>query len=158
MRRKGAGERQRAGGRGIRLAVVLTAVTLSASGVAAASRDRAPAPLGPGNVTVRLGVEHSLFDTSRVRVAEGTRVRFVVDNTDPIGHELIVGPPDVHARHAGGTHARHPAVPGEVSVGPNERGATTYRFDEPGTVEFACHLPGHYDHGMRGVVEVVPGA
>jgi uncharacterized cupredoxin-like copper-binding protein len=139
------------------LAVALTAITLAA-GLVAAARDHGPAPLGPGDVTVRLGVEHSLFDTPRLRVVEGTRVRFVVDNTDPIGHELIVGPPDVHARHASGTHARHPAVPGEVSVSPNRRAATTYRFDEPGTVEFACHLPGHYDYGMRGEVQVVPAA
>ena len=32
---------------------------------------------------------------------------------------------------------------------------TTYVFDEPGDVEMACHLPGHYDFGMRGEVEVV---
>ena len=25
----------------------------------------------------------------------------------------------------------------------------------PGAVEFACHLPGHYQYGMRGVVDVV---
>ena len=31
-------------------------------------------------------------------------------------------------------------------------------FDEPGTVEMACHLPGHYDFGMRGEIDVVaPG-
>jgi uncharacterized cupredoxin-like copper-binding protein len=107
-------------------------------------------------VTVTLHVEHSLFEPTELRVHEGTTVRFVVDNGDPIGHELIVGPPDVHARHESGTHARHGSVPGEVSVGPNAEAGTTYRFDEPGTVEFACHLPRHYAYGMHGTIEVVP--
>ena len=35
---------------------------------------------------------------------------------------------------------------------------TSYVFDEPGTVEMACHLPGHYTFGVRGEVEVVQTA
>jgi uncharacterized cupredoxin-like copper-binding protein len=141
-------------------AAAIAAATLTGTGwgiVAASASQRGPALLGPEDVTVRLGIEHSQFETSQLRVVERTHVRFVVDNGDPIGHELIVGPPDVHARHASGTHARHPTVPGEVSIQPNQRASTSYRFDEPGTVEFACHLPGHYDYGMHGTIEVVPG-
>jgi uncharacterized cupredoxin-like copper-binding protein len=112
--------------------------------------------VGPGDATIELDVEHSYFEQERLRVVEGTEVTFVVRNGDPIGHELIVGPPDVHQRHEDGTEAAHPPRPGEVSVPPNADGTTTYLFDEVGTVEFACHLPGHYDHGMHGEVEVVP--
>jgi uncharacterized cupredoxin-like copper-binding protein len=112
--------------------------------------------LGPGHVTVRLDIEHSLFDTTEIRVREGSHVTFVVDNGDPIGHELIVGDEEVHARHESGTHASHPAVDGEVSVEPNAQAETTYAFDEPGEVEFACHLPRHYDYGMHGTIVVVP--
>jgi uncharacterized cupredoxin-like copper-binding protein len=114
-----------------------------------------PPPLGPGDVTVQVDIEHSLFLPQDLRVVEGTRVRFVVVNGDPIHHELIVGPPDVHARHASGTESEHPSIPGEVSVDPNGTAVTTFRFDEPGAVEFACHLPGHYEHGMQGEIEVV---
>jgi len=111
--------------------------------------------LGPGTVTVVVDIEHSSFEPSFLRVVEGTEVRFVVSNHDPIGHELIVGPPEVHDRHRNGTEAHHAAKPGEVSVGPDEQAVTTYVFDEPGTVEMACHLPGHYAYGMRGEIEVV---
>jgi uncharacterized cupredoxin-like copper-binding protein len=104
--------------------------------------------------TIELGIDHSRFSTARVEVTVGTTVRFVVVNDDPINHELIVGPPEVHERHASGTEATHPPVPGEVSVGPNETAVTTYTFDEPGEVVFACHLPGHLEYGMRGVVVV----
>ena len=144
----------------------LVASAAVAAGVAGAgfavaeaeTEDPADLTFGPGDVTVELHVEHSLFEQTEIRVVEGTRLRFVLDNDDPISHELIVGGPDVHARHALGTEARHPSIPGEVSVGPNEVGVTTLRFDEPGIYEFACHLPGHYEYGMHGVVEVVPAA
>jgi plastocyanin len=137
-------------------ATVATGVAIAGFAVAAAGTDDPPDPLGPGDVTVELHVEHSLYERTEIRVVEGTRLRFVVDNDDPINHELIVGGPEVHARHARGSEPRHPSIPGEVSVGPNEVGVTTLRFDEPGTFEFACHLPGHYAYGMHGVVEVVP--
>ena len=111
--------------------------------------------LGPGPVTVVVDVEHSRFEPSYLRVVAGTEVRFVLTNGDPINHELIVGPPAVHERHEGGHEAEHPPVPGELSVGPDEQGVTSYVFDTPGTVEMACHLPGHYAYGMRGEVDVV---
>jgi uncharacterized cupredoxin-like copper-binding protein len=31
---------------------------------------------------------------------------------------------------------------------------TTYTFDEPGIVQFGCHLPGHWTYGMHGEIEV----
>ena len=115
-----------------------------------------PAPLGPGDVTVEVGIEHSLFDVDEIHVVEGTRVRFLVDNGDPIGHELITGPPSIHVQHANGTHPRHVSVPGEVSVDAGALAITTYDFDEVGEFEFACHLPGHYEYGMHGIVVVEP--
>jgi uncharacterized cupredoxin-like copper-binding protein len=135
------------------------AVTTIGYGIEAARAEgERVAPLGPGNVTIRLSIEHSVFDHEEIQVVEGTRVRFVLDNGDPIGHELIVGPESVHARHQAGTHPSHPTIEGEVSVGPNAVSMTTYRFDDPGEVEFACHLPGHYAFGMHGTIVVVPAA
>lgn len=136
--------------------LVAVAVAAAGFGIDAVLRDDTAMPaLGPGEVTVQMDVEHSLFRPEELRVVEGTRVRFVVVNTDPIGHELIVGPSDVHARHVEGTEAEHPSIPGEVSVDANGTAVTTFTFDTPGTFEFACHLPGHYEHGMHGEVEVV---
>jgi uncharacterized cupredoxin-like copper-binding protein len=100
-------------------------------------------------------IHHSRFVVDDVSVRPGTDVHFVVRNNDPIRHELIVGPPDVHARHASGTEAAHPPVPGEVTVDPGETAATTFRFVGTGSVEFACHLPGHYEYGMQGWVRIV---
>ncbi len=103
-----------------------------------------------------LVVEHSHFSRSVIRVRQHTEVTFVVRNRDPIGHELIVGGPEVQAIHESGHEAAHGAVDGEVSVGPGETATTTYFFHEPGPIVFACHLPGHLAYGMVGEIRVLP--
>ena len=138
------------------LAAATALVTVGAATAVAGDGEAAP-PLGPDPVTVVVNFEHSAIQPPALRVRQGTVVRFVVVNNDPINHELIVGPPEVHDRHRNGTERQHGAEPGEVSVPALQRAVTSYTFDTPGTVEMACHLPGHYDYGMRGEVEVVPG-
>lgn len=135
-------------------AAVATAITATAYAVDASGSEQTA--LGPGVVTVEVGIHHSRFDIGTLRVHEGTLVEFVVRNDDPIDHELVVGDADVHRRHADGTERRHPPVPGEVSVGPGDTAMTFYEFTEPGTVVYACHLPGHIAYGMAGTIEVVP--
>lgn len=133
----------------------IVVASVSGAGLALPEGGDADGVLGPGRVTVELVIEHSRFETDAIRVQEGTTVRFVVVNGDPIRHELIVGPPEVHRRHEDGTEAAHTPRPGEVTVDALDSAVTTYVFDEPGHIEFACHLPGHVDYGMVGAVEVV---
>ena len=115
----------------------------------------APASGESGDVqTIELTIKHSRFDPEALTVERGTTVRFVVHNLDPIDHELIVGDDEVHERHEKGTEAHHGAKPGEVSVAAGETAETTFTFDEPGDVLYACHLPRHLDYGMKGTVTV----
>ena len=107
-----------------------------------------------GDRVVVLTIHHSRFSTDQLRVGPGTTVRFVIDNQDPIGHELIVGDAMVQLRHERGTEAHHDPRPGEVSVGPASVAETTYTFGAPGRLLFGCHLPGHWAYGMHGAVEV----
>ena len=136
------------------LAAVALAAALVAGGVGC-DDDRAEGALGPGTVTVDLELHHSRFRPARLTVLEGTTVRFVVHNTDPIDHELIVGDAAVHRRHELGTEPYHPPKPGEVSVLAGTTAETSYHFHAAGTVVMACHLPGHFAFGMRGEIEVV---
>lgn len=87
-------------------------------------------------------------------VARGRTVRFVVRNLDPIDHEVIVGDQAVQDLHERGTEAHHGTVPGEVSVPAGAEAETTYTFAEAGSVILGCHLPGHWDYGMRTRIEV----
>lgn len=133
--------------------VVGGGVATAASALGAAHHEEPP--LGPGVVTVEVSIDHSRFDLEPLRVVEGTVLRFVVRNDDPIDHELIVGPPEVHRRHEAGAEARHPPVPGEVTVAPGEVGMTFYEVTGSGPLTYACHLPGHVAYGMAGEIDVV---
>ena len=143
----------------IRLIVLTMAITIGAGvtaiGYGLQAQAAPSSTLGPGTVTVDIDITHSKFAVDAFAVHPGTLVRFVVHNHDPIRHELIVGPPAVHALHESGTEAQHPPVPGEVTIDPDTTAETTYRFDQVGSIEFACHLPGHYRYGMSGWVRIV---
>ncbi|MEY2458940.1 MAG: hypothetical protein QOG30_770, partial [Acidimicrobiaceae bacterium] len=112
---------------------------------------------GPGDVTVTLTIQHSHFSPDHITVRPGTTVRFVVNNVDPIGHELIVGDSEVHRRHEAGTEPVHPPRPGEISVPAHTTAETTFRFEATSgdPVVYACHLPGHFRYGMSGEVNIV---
>lgn len=104
--------------------------------------------------TVVLEIHHSRFVAEHLAFEQGERVRFVVQNLDPIDHELIIGDEEVQLAHENGTEPAHGAVPGEVTVFSGESASTTYRFERSGSLEFACHYPGHYEYGMRGTISV----
>lgn len=105
--------------------------------------------------TVELTVHHSRFSVDELHVRPGETIRFVLRNTDPIPHELIVGDQSVQDIHELGTETHHAERPGEVSVAPGATAVTTYRFGPVGgRLLFGCHLPGHWDYGMRGTITV----
>lgn len=105
--------------------------------------------------TVELTVHHSRFSLDDLQVRPGETIRFVLRNTDPIPHELIVGDESVQAVHEAGTEAHHADRPGEVSVAPGRTAVTTYRFGPAGgRILFGCHLPGHWAYGMKGTITV----
>lgn len=41
-----------------------------------------------------------------------------------------------------------------VSVAPGQSGEIIWHFTKAGKVDFACLQPGHFDAGMKGVVNV----
>lgn len=112
---------------------------------------------GAGGVrTVHLTIHFSRFQPDAVPAAPGETIRFVIDNTDPIDHEFILGDDRVHRIHEMGTEASHAPRPGEVSVPADAIAETTYTFPAAsGALLFACHLPGHFAYGMTGDVTIV---
>ena len=132
-----------------RLVVSMTLLGASAVAVPACGSARAAEDLR----TVRITIHHSAFDPDELDVAPGETVRFVVENTDPIDHEFLVGNEQVQAIHELGTEAHHAPKPGEMSVPALTTRVTTYTFPTGhGSTIFGCHLPGHYAYGMRGAI------
>jgi uncharacterized cupredoxin-like copper-binding protein len=121
-------------GAGLALAVVaLAAQACSAAPVAARQ--------------VHVTIHYSRFSPAHLEVSEGSTVRFVVTNTDPIDHEFILGDDALQRREEAGTDTVHDgSVPGMVSVPAGSTAATVVSFRGPppagGSLVYACHLPG----------------
>jgi uncharacterized cupredoxin-like copper-binding protein len=111
--------------------------------------DRAAAT--PGPVDVRLTIHHSRFAPEHLSLARGATVRFTVVNTDPIDHELIVGDDATQNLHEFGTDRAHDA-PGAVTV-PAGATRTTEIVVRDG-YSYGCHLPGHFNYGMKGTISL----
>lgn len=121
---------------------------------AAAACSAAPAA-GPEIRIQVIRLHFSRFEPQTISVRPGETVRFVLENTDPIDHEFIVGNELVQQLHEEGTEAHHEPKPGEISVPAGKTEATTYTFPATeGLLIFGCHLPGHYAYGMRGAIRI----
>ncbi len=108
----------------------------------------------PGPLVVHISIHYSHFEPSALVVPAGRPVTFVLDNTDPIDHEWIVGDEALHERHRTGTEPYHDARPTEVSIDAGTERRTTVTFTTPGTLTYVCHLPGHEAYGMTGTLVV----
>ena len=124
-------------------AALLTALALSGCAPAAAAAPR----------EVTIAFRYSQFSPRALTVPAGVPLLITLRNDDPIGHEWIVGTPEVHAAHRVGTEPVHEDRATEVSVPPFSSRTTTVVL-EAGTYEFICHLPGHEAYGMRGTLTV----
>jgi uncharacterized cupredoxin-like copper-binding protein len=113
-------------------------------------------------------------------VQAGETVRFVVKNSGDFVHEFNIGTPDMHAAHgsemqmmvdhgvleynrineeaakamqAAMGHGLH-NDPNSALLEPGATGEVVWTFPADGEIEFACNVPGHYDAGMSGEIEL----
>ncbi len=104
-----------------------------------------------------VAIHYSRFAPEDITVPVGVPVTITLRNDDPIDHEWIVGPPQVHERHRTGTEPFHAELPTEVTVPALSTRTTTVTFERPGRYAYICHLPGHEAYGMVGTLHVVEG-
>jgi len=106
----------------------------------------------PARLTIRFHYSH--FEPDVVTVPAGVPVTITLSNDDLIDHEWIVGPPAVHEIHRHGTEAVHNERPTEVSVPALSTKVTIITFDARAELAYTCHLPGHEEYGMTGILRV----
>ena len=133
---------------------IAASIGLGIAALAGASAMAGAVASEPAPLVVEIGIHYSHFEPSAIRVPAGRPVTFVIDNTDPIDHEWIVGDEEVHRRHRTGTEPYHAARPTEVSIDAGTERRTTVTFTTPGTLTYVCHLPGHEAYGMTGTLVV----
>jgi uncharacterized cupredoxin-like copper-binding protein len=139
--------------RRVRLTLATGALALAAMLLVAGLAVGRTRTTAPEVRTDHVTIHFSRFLPAQLGAAPGETIRFVIENTDPIDHEFILGDRAIQLFHERGTDALHDAA-GQVSVPAGTTVTTTYTFGDPGRLTFGCHLPGHFAYGMRGTVTV----
>lgn len=97
------------------------------------------------------------FSATNINAKQGETIRFVVKNSGKAKHEMVLGTAKELKEHyevmKKNPEMEH-ADANMVTVAPGKTGEIIWQFTKAGKVDFACLQPGHYDAGMKGLVNV----
>ena len=97
------------------------------------------------------------FTPALIDVKVGETIRFFVKNSGRIPHEMVIGSMadlKAHAEEMKKMPGMQHAEPNMITLNSGQRGGLVWTFDQAGTVDFACLIPGHMEAGMVGKVNV----
>ena len=108
--------------------------------------------------TVKVDMSDAMrFTPSNIATKRGETIRFVVNNSGKVKHEMVLGTEKELKEHyevmKKNPEMEH-ADANMVTVQPGKTGEIVWQFTKAGKVNFACLQPGHYDAGMKGLVRV----
>ena len=130
--------------------------------------------------TVQVTMYDNYYEPEQIQVSEGETVRFVVTNAGDLVHEFNIGTAAMHSQHQeemmmmvdhgviNGDHIDHEMMkmdmgdgqtmehndPNSVLLEPGHSGEIVWTFASDADLEFACNVPGHYEAGMMGDIEI----
>ena len=98
------------------------------------------------------------YEPATIVVQQGEQIKFVIKNTGELAHEFMLETFEANAKHAIAMQ-KNPEMehddPNGKRVETKKQADLIWKFTKLGTFEYACLIPGHYEAGMKGVVEVV---
>lgn len=98
------------------------------------------------------------FSPDRLRIQLNETIRFQVRNRGKVMHEMVIGDSKTLKEHAA-LMKKHPNMehdePYMAHVSPGKRADLVWTFNRAGKFQFACLVPGHFEAGMIGEIEVV---
>jgi uncharacterized cupredoxin-like copper-binding protein len=142
----------------------------------------APGQASAASRPIEVAMYDNYYEPETVSVQAGETVRFVVTNKGGLVHEFNLGTAAMHAAHqdemqmmvehgvleadrinmdaaramqASMGHGMHDE-PNSVLLEPGKTAEVVWSFPADASVnlEFACNVPGHYDAGMQGEIEL----
>ena len=130
--------------------MVLVVAVLAACGGGATSGSGSP-------VQVQVTLTDFKIDSSLTTFSVGVPYHFVVTNKGAVAHEFVIMPPEQGTQ---GSESQLPstALAGimgkDLAAGASKTLDYTFQAAPAGGLEFACHLPGHYEAGMHTPITV----
>ncbi|KAF1030396.1 MAG: Plastocyanin [Pseudomonas sp.] len=137
-----------------------------------------PAPAAKATRTVEVVLQDISFSPKSLDVKAGETVHFVLINKGQLLHEFNLGHAAMHAAHQqemlkmqasgmltptgmnmgnmdhGDMGGMKHDDPNSVLVPPGKTAELTWTFAKTDSLEFACNIPGHYQAGMVGKLNV----
>jgi len=118
-----------------------------------------PGDAGQVTRTIEVDMDDRMrFTPADIHVDKGETVRFLLKNSGQLPHEMVIGSMAELQAHAEEMrqmpHAAPHAEPNMLTLEPGQRGSLVWQFDQAGTVDYACLIPGHSEAGMVGRVLV----
>jgi uncharacterized cupredoxin-like copper-binding protein len=98
-----------------------------------------------------------LYMPASVHVKEDQTVRFAIRNAGETDHEFVLDTQEEVMEHKK-VMEEFPEMehddPNSVRLAPGKTGEIIWKFTNSGTLTFACLIPGHYEAGMHGTVDI----
>ena len=146
----------------------------------AVSESGAPGKISDVSRTIQITMEDNFYEPEKITVNGGETVRFLVENKGEFVHEFNIGTAAMHASHqkemammvehgaldvdkihmdkmemdmGNGMTMKHDD-PNSVLLEPGKTAEVIWTFPKAAELEFACNVPGHYESGMVGKVDL----
>jgi uncharacterized cupredoxin-like copper-binding protein len=130
--------------------ISLLSIGLAACGATSTASTGSTTPTASGPTSVQVTLTNFKIQSSLTTFKVGVVYHFVVTNTGSTTHEFLVGPISMETASE---DARDAAKLFEVSeLEPGHTSTADYTFTKPypaGTLEFSCHVGGHFELGMK---------
>ena len=117
-----------------------------------------PGVAAKANRTIAIDMSDTMrYTPSQIQVKQGETIRFAIKNSGKVKHELSLGTEKELREHLE-QMKKFPDMehdePSKISLAPGKEGEIVWQFTKAGAVNFACLMPGHYEAGMKGAVNV----
>lgn len=120
----------------------------------AAGRPGNPKKIGR---TIKITALDIKYDKPEIQIKAGETIKFVVTNTGKLRHEFMIGDMEGQRQHAEMMKQMPDMVHEDantLTLEPGETKSLVWQFTKAGKLEVACHIPGHYEAGMKSRVVV----
>ncbi|MBA5775558.1 cupredoxin family protein [Stappia sp. F7233] len=99
-----------------------------------------------------------IFEPNQMQINHGETIRFIIENKGELAHEFVLDDHHGISEHKA-LMEKFPEMehddPNSVHLEPGSKAEIIWSFVNDGDFEFACLIPGHYEAGMRGGIDVV---
>lgn len=112
--------------------------------------------------TIRISMKETpdgkmVFTPNSFKVRKGQTVVFAIKNAGELDHEFVLDQEDKVMEHKA-VMEKFPEMehddPNAIRLAPGKSGEIVWKFTNDGVFKVACLIPGHYDAGMHGDVNV----